>query len=261
MYMQAPDTERKIQQLAECGPLKAWSVIVSVLGDFCVVRQDSISGRDLNALIERIGLTAPTMRVALHRLKRDGWIQTEKKGRDAAYRLSAMGWRETQAVRDRIYATGQAPAGPARIILAPPSVTAADFAVSLPKTAAHIAPRTAILAGDAKGLPSDYWITPLSPGKAPAWVADVVAAPELRHDYKRLTNAVTDVLAATPPQDTLSLSAIRVLTLHHWRRLRLRHDDLPDILLGDDWEGASARKTVMTALDRFPRPSPGDLAA
>jgi phenylacetic acid degradation operon negative regulatory protein len=261
MYMQAPDTERKIQQLAECGPLKAWSVIVSVLGDFCVARHDSISGRDLNALIERIGLTAPTMRVALHRLKRDGWIQTEKKGRDAAYRLSAMGWRETQAVRGRIYATGQPPVGTAQMILAPPSVTAADFTSALPKTAAALAPRTAILAGPATGLPADYWLTPLDPGTAPAWVADAVAAPELRRDYARLTEAVTDILTATPPQDSLSLSAVRVLTLHHWRRLRLRHDDLPDILLGEDWEGARARHIVMTALDRFPRPAPGDLAA
>lgn len=259
--MQASDTERKIHQLAECGPLKAWSVIVSVLGDFCVARHDSISGRDLNALIERIGLTAPTMRVALHRLKRDGWIQTEKKGRDAAYRLSAMGWRETQAVRDRIYATGQPPSGPARMILAPPSVTSADFAAALPKTAAHIAPRTAILAGAARGLPPDYWLTPLSPGDTPDWVADAVATPELRQDYTRLSEAVMDVLTASPPQDALSLSAIRVLTLHHWRRLRLRHDDLPDILLGEDWEGARARHIVMTALDRFPRPAPGDLAA
>ncbi|MGR3383568.1 PaaX family transcriptional regulator C-terminal domain-containing protein [Roseovarius indicus] len=259
--MQASETERKIQRLADCGPLKAWSVIVSVLGDFCVARHDSISGRDLNALIERIGLTAPTMRVALHRLKRDGWIQTEKKGRDAAYRLSAMGWRETQAVRDRIYAAGQPSTGPAQMILAPPSVTAADFTAVLPKTAAHVAPRTAILAGTAKGLPSDYWVTPLNPGRAPAWVADAIAAPELRQDYDRLSEAVAAILTSTQPQNTLSLSAIRVLTLHHWRRLRLRHDDLPDILLGDDWEGARARHIVMTALDRFPRPAPGDLAA
>lgn len=259
--MQTPETERKIQRLADCGPLKAWSVIVSVLGDFCLARHDSISGRDLNALIERIGLTAPTMRVALHRLKRDGWIQTEKSGRDAAYRLSAMGWRETQAVRDRIYATGQPPSGRAQMILGPPNVTAAEFNAALPEAAAALAPRTAILADKAAGLPAGYWLIPLSPGTAPGWVADAVAAPELRQDYARLTEAVTDVLRTAPPQDSLSLSALRILTLHHWRRLRLRHDDLPDILLGDDWEGARARHVVMTALDRFPRPSPGDLAA
>ena len=51
-------------------------------------------------------------------------------------------------------------------------------------------------------------------------VADAVAAPELRRDYARLTEAVTDILTATPPQDSLSLSAVRVLTLHHWRRPR-----------------------------------------
>ena len=56
-------------------------------------------------------------------------------------------------------------------------------------------------------------------------------------------------------------TALRLLTLHHWRRLRLRHGDLPDLLLGEGWEGAAARRAVMAVLNRFPRPAPGDLAA
>ncbi len=257
--MQAPDSEEEIARLAACGPLKTWSVIVTVLGDFCRARDDRIGGRELHALVGRVGLTAPTVRVALHRLKRDGWLESEKSGRDAAYRLSAMGWRETQAVRDRIYAREPRHDGVAHMVLAPPQLAAPDFAALLPREAVHVTPRSAILCDPPKSLPPDLWVTRLSDGMPPGWVVDLVADAELRRDYAALTNGVSAVLMAPVPQAPLDLGALRLLTLHHWRRLRLRHGDLPDILLGEDWEGAQARRAVMAALDRFPRPAPGAL--
>lgn len=258
--MQAPDAEEEITTLAACGPLKTWSVIVTVLGDFCRARDERIGGRELHALLGRIGLTAPTVRVALHRLKRDGWLESAKSGRDAAYRLSAMGWRETQTVRDRIYAREARRDGVAHMVLAPPHLAAPDFAALLPREAVHVGPRSAILCDLPKSLPPELWVTRLSDGKPPLWVAEMVADADLRRDYATLTESVSDILRAPAPQSALDRSALRLLTLHHWRRLRLRHGDLPDILLGEGWEGARARRAVMTALDRFPRPAPGALA-
>jgi len=254
--MQASETQPEIDRLAACGALRTWSVIVTVLGDFCRDRDDRVSGRALQAVLGRIGLSAASARVALHRLRRDGWIESEKRGRDAAYRLSAMGWRETEAARGRIYDSGPA-VGSARLVVSPPTTAAPEFAALLPPEAVQIAPRCALLASVPGDLAPDLWVTGIA-GEVPGWVAEAVAGADLRADYARLADAVTAVLnASVSPGDE---AAARVLALHHWRRLRLRHSDLPDIVLGEAWEGARARRAVMAALARFARPDPDTLA-
>lgn len=258
--MQAFGAEEKIEQLIACGPLKAWSVIVTILGDLCQSRRDRITGRDLNALASRMGLTPPAVRVALHRLKRDGWIDTQRRGRDAAYRLSPMGWAETQTVRDRIYAAGPASGRQVHLLLVPPHLAVTEIVAALPEGAVMATPRSALLAGPLPPLPEGVWAAAIAEGPPPGWVSDAVAGAELRTGYARLADAAAG-LAALPPQTGMAdATALRLLTLHHWRRLRLRHGDLPDLLLGEDWEGAAARREVMAVLDRFPRPAPGDLA-
>ena len=70
--MQASDTQQKIDTLTACGPLKAWSVIVTILGDLCQDQNDRVSGRSLTRIMGAMGISAQTVRVALHRLRRDG---------------------------------------------------------------------------------------------------------------------------------------------------------------------------------------------
>ena len=259
--MQAPDLQQKIDTLTACGPLKAWSVIVTILGDLCQARSDRIGGRDLNGLAGRMGLTPPAVRVALHRLKRDGWTESERHGRDAAYRLSAMGWKETQAVRDRIYGTAPAPDGPVYLLTAPPHLTLAEITAALPADTVMATPRTALLAGPLPGLPEEVWASRIEANAPPDWLRDVIAPPELRSEYAQLADAAYGLVDATPPADIADAAALRLLTLHHWRRLRLRHGNLPDILLGDTWEGAVAARVVMEVLEQFPRPDLDGLSA
>lgn len=261
--MQAPVSHAKFEGLIACGPLRAWSVVVTILGDLCRAPDDRISGRALNALTGHMGLSAATVRVALHRLKRDGWIESERRGRDAAYRLSRMGRAETDAVRDRIYAHQPTTAGQRRLhlLVAPPDLPAAGVAAALPAGAVLVAPRTALLADTPRHLPPGFLAATVDPGAAPGWLADAVLTEGLRQDYAALARAVSASLAGPPPADATEAAALRLLALHHWRRLRLRHGDLPDMLLGEAWEGAAARRAVMAALDRFPRPQPADLAA
>ncbi len=257
--MQATDTQSEIDRLAACGPLRTWSVIVTVLGDFCTTREQRIGGRELQAVLGRIGLTPASARVALHRLKRDGWIESKRHGRDAAYRLSEMGWTETEAVRGRIYAKAPPARGAVYLLLAPPQVAAPDFAALLPEGAVQIAPRTGLVAGAPGALAPGLWAAALEPGAVPPWLAEAAADPDLRAGYARLAAAVEAALGAPVPTDAADRGALRVLVLHHWRRLRLRHGDLQDRLLGEGWEGARARRAVMPALARFERPALGGL--
>jgi len=258
--MQTPGTQREIDRLAACGPLRTWSVIVTVLGDFCRDRNDSISGRALQGVLGRIGLTPASTRVALHRLKRDGWIESERNGRDAAYRLSEMGWVETEAARGRIYTPDPPAKGAVRLLMTPPHMAAPDFATVLPEGAVQISPRTALLTAPAPTLSPAIWQAELTPGTVPQWLADTIVGADLRKDYARLADTTDAALGLAVPADAVARGALRVVILHHWRRLRLRHGDLPDNLLGEDWEGARARRAVMAALARFPRPALDELS-
>jgi len=83
--------------------MKLWSVIVTILGDLLPEGDADVSGLVLSALIERMGLQPQAMRVALHRLKRDGWIESRKDGRVGYYRLSDMGRAQAAEVSEAIY--------------------------------------------------------------------------------------------------------------------------------------------------------------
>lgn len=248
-YMQTSET---IDALLGCGPLKAWSVIVTLLGDLCLTRADRVGGRMMQDIVGQMGITDQAMRVALHRLRKDGWVESRKRGRDAAYALSDQGWQETQAVRERIYAS--AGPSPREVFLAigAADMSAAGFMAALPGQAVPIAPRTALM-DLAPAQETGLWAVPVPDRAVPGWVTAQLSDEALCADYIRLTDAAKQVLAAPLPDDPVRATALRLLTLHHWRRLRLRHGDLPDLLLGPDWAGARARVAVMAVLDRVER--------
>lgn len=234
-----------LSRLARSGPMKAWSVIVTVLGDLCRAPGDGISARLTMALIGRMGLGAEAGRVAIHRLKRDGWIEAERKGRGAVYRLSAHGRAETERVRSAIY---DAPdPATAFLLVASPETSAADFQDVLTDGAVTIAPRLAVAPG---GEGDGLLVLPLA-APVPGWVAEAVVGTEARSEWQALFDAL-DGLSAVP-KDVLDRTALRLLVLHHWRRLRLRHGVLADAL-DPGWIGARTRTRIHAALSAMPAP-------
>jgi phenylacetic acid degradation operon negative regulatory protein len=253
--MQASGTQEKIDCLTGCGPLKVWSVVMTVLGDLCRDRHDRVGGKLLTVLGDRMGISPQAMRVALHRLRRDGWIESERIGRESEYFLSDFGWQETQSVRPRIYFDEERRNRTPILIVAPPQVPATDFADSLPGDANVIAPRTALAVQPCDDLPAAYLVTDLRATPVPEWIVDMVAGEDLRSEYAALADCAARVAAAPAPDDLVDATVLRLLVLHHWRRLRLRHGDLPALLLPPNWEGARAGRTVKATLERFPRPT------
>ena len=63
------------------GGLKVWSLIVTLMGDRLRLNAGAIQNRDLTAILGLLGITPQAIRVAVHRLRRDAWIVTEKSGR------------------------------------------------------------------------------------------------------------------------------------------------------------------------------------
>lgn len=258
MSLDTPSTTAALlQPLLDCGPLKVWSVAVTLLGDACTSPSEQIRTRGIDRMLAPLGITNQALRVALHRLKRDGWVEAEKHGRSASYRLSAQGWSSTEAVRARIYRF-ERPDQPVWMGLAPPDLSGAEMEDALPEDALRLSPRTALIAGPADGL-EDWVRTPFS-GPVPDWLQDTLVPAELHGEYTTLAAACPDIATAQtlPPADQ---SVLRLLILHHWRRLRLRHGALPDLLLGDDWAGARAAQRIAPLLATLPRPNLTDLNA
>jgi len=49
--------------------------------------------------------------------------------------------------------------------------------------------------------------------------------------------------------------ALRVLVVHHWRRLLLRHEDLAMEFFPAGWHGEDCRALVVKLLDRLEKPA------
>ena len=244
------DHSPEIARLLDCGPLKTWSVVVTILGDLLRDPADRIHGRSLAALTGPMGIADPALRVALHRLKKDGWIQSARDGRESTYWLSDSARAETESVRNRIYGAQPAATGPVHLLLLPADV---EMTTNQGVESLTIGPRMLLTDADPARHPAQSLSLSLPRTPLPDWIANTLCPPEHRAEYRRLTDAAEAILTAAHGSET---SVLRMLILHHWRRLQLRHSPLADALLPTDWDGAQARRAVARALNQLPRPKP-----
>jgi len=229
------------------GDLKVWSVLVTIFGDLAPSDVDFIPGPVLSALTGQMGIRPEALRVALHRLRKDGWIEASKAGRVSHYRLSAHGRAETEAARHRIY-------GPFA-----PHDTGWFLRIWQDAPAARI-PQGWLDLGRGMYLtpdnpqPSTGWIVArLLPGALPDWAADRLIPQDVCAGYTRLAG-ILEAHSPLAPDNLLDALTQRILILHAWRRLILRHPGACLDLLGPDWPGARSRILVLRCLKLLPRP-------
>ena len=70
-----------IDDLLKLGEVKVWSVLVTLFGDLAPGQTDHLAGPDVSRLVERLAIKPEALRVALHRLRKDNWIESSKSGR------------------------------------------------------------------------------------------------------------------------------------------------------------------------------------
>lgn len=251
--MEASELQQIIARVAGCGPIKVWSVVVTVLGDLLRDPEESLGAQELDAIVAPIGINNQALRVAVHRLRNDGWVETQKVGRRSRYQLTKRGWEETQRARPMFYNAQPDLTVPIRLVVGPPQISAANFAEQLPKDSATLTSRSGLVAG--AGLVPETWISaPYQTQSVPDWVKATVVPAGLAAEYDALREIVGPLLRIPVPEDPVTRAALRLVILHHWRRLRLRHGALPDLVLRDGWAGARTRAVVIDALGRFSRP-------
>ncbi|MEM8654448.1 MAG: PaaX family transcriptional regulator C-terminal domain-containing protein [Pseudomonadota bacterium] len=231
-----------LRSLSELGPMRVWSLLVTVFGDLAPDRP--LQGPTLSAIMAEIGIKPEASRVALHRLRSDGWIVSEKRGRTSSHALTEKGRSDSDAARARIYGTEDPREASLVVTRTPVDLDPVQFA--------QIAPRVFVAASDAT-TPGDAMR--LEAGTLPPWLGAQIETDVMRDAYKSLHAVLTDIteeLAA--PLAPLEVAALRVLTVHAWRRLALKHPALPAHAHTTDWRGHDCRALVATLLNRYPRP-------
>ncbi|MDE9450477.1 PaaX family transcriptional regulator [Aliiroseovarius sp. Z3] len=231
------------------GDLRVWSVIVTIMGDMARGRGETVSGTTLGALMGALGIRPEATRVALHRLRKDGWITSRRAGRGSHYSLTDHGRAQTNAVAERIYGPGLP--SPERWFLAVTllSPDQSEYEQSLMTQGfTELAP--GIFLGTSSPESRAGFIlfsdsTPVLPDN----IMQTLLPDAVRIEAQRFATALK-VTRNLDHSDLTALSraAIRLLILHRWRRIALRLPNLPLTQLSPD---ARLRTEVHEQLNRL----------
>lgn len=228
---------------------RVWSLLITVFGDLAQDEDARISGPVLGQLTERIGLKPEAVRVALHRLRKDGWLTSQRQGRSSDYFLTDWGRAQSRAASPVIYGK-TAPARQAWMILTDPGkpmeepgahgvpVAPNMFLSSRPQTTAS----ACCLALD-PAMPLPGWMT--------AKVCDARTTDASVAFLGQLT-ALDKGLDTGADLSDPQTAALRVLIVHGWRRIVLKAPDLPAFVFPPEWQGPACRDLVTNLLHRLP---------
>lgn len=243
-----------VDDLHGFGGGRVWSLMVSLFGDLAQHKGAGIDGPVLSALMAEMRVKPEAVRVALHRLRNDGWIVSEKTGRTRRHSLTPTSRKESIAASARIYAApGEGPSGWRMVMLESPDRTTPEKMAK--RGFVPIQPRLYI-GSDAAKPPKHALL--LVGRTVPDWLRDQLAPTLSAGDYDTLFQ----ILSRTGPRldietlDPLHYAVLRCLIVHNWRRLVLRHPALPAAVLPRNWAGYRCHLLVHDLLTRLPCPSP-----
>lgn len=221
-------------------PLRVWSLVVTIFGDLASGEEDWLSGATLGALTAPLGVRPEALRVALHRLRRDGWLESRKAGRGALHRLSATARAETRAAAPRIYER----------------TSPKDLWLILPEPGAPL-PKGPVWIGRGVGLtsaPGVGFALPVAPEALAPWMRARIVSDALTADCAAAADGLArahDLLTRhdLSPDDSVVL---RCLAVHIWRRIALKAPSLPDAAFPSGWRGAEARQSFCDLIGMVP---------
>lgn len=252
--------ERALESLTHGADLRVWSVIVTLFGDLARNPGDQISGACLGQLTDLMGIKPQAMRVALHRLRKDGWISSEKTGRTSKYQLTKSGLEQSQTAGARIYAQHATNPDSFQILVAQPMPVANR--TMLDQTLARhghvvIAPGVYLGAATSGPQPEECFMVQGAAGSVPDWLRTMLAPEMIAQGYAQLETTLHEVTAILDDKANLTpaeVATLRTLIVHSWRRLLLRHADLPDSFFPANWRGPQCRVLLANLLDHLKRP-------
>lgn len=247
-----------LAHLRDSSDLRVWSVIVTLMGDLTVMGApdadaSGVSGQALGQIMSALGIRPEATRVALHRLRKDGWIESTRHGRRSIYHLTPDGLAQTKAVADRIY--GPAPSTPSQwhlLVLPPQAEDDGSFDTLIAEGFSELIPGVFLGATAPQATPDALHLSDAQ-ADLPAWVIATLAPPKLRIDSGQLRKAITQLpqglLRDLPPLDR---AALRLVLLHEWRRIALRLPDFPVEAICPDLQVRALVQKALNALGPLP---------
>ena len=249
----------------ELGATSARSLLLTVLGEFVLPRDEAVWTQVLIDVLGSLGVESKSARQALARTAAEGLVASDRAGRRVRWSLTPQGRRLLSDGATRIYGFGAAtrPWDGRWLVLL----------VSVPESRRQLRHRLRTrLAWAGLGSPAPgVWLTP-DPGKQDE-VAEVIAdlgltavassfvgpfgtigAPrqvvEQAWDLAEVEAAYEeflDTFAGAVPVDPAEVLAHQIHLVHAWRRFPFLDPELPAELLPDGWAGARAA-ALFTAL-------------
>jgi phenylacetic acid degradation operon negative regulatory protein len=238
--------------LLALGGQRVWSLMVTLFGDLAQAEGSAIEGPVLSAIMAEMDVRPEAVRVALHRLRNEGWIASQKHGRTGRHTLTLTSRAETKQASTRIYASPASQDSDWQLALLEDS-TAVQKVDMINRGFAPLFSRV-YLGGSSAVAPKETLI--LNGGQAPQWLRNQAATQMLDAEYQALLPILrtSSTTLETGTLNVLQTVVLRCLIVHNWRRIVLRHPALPRAVLPDDWSGHRCHVLVDTLLTRFPRP-------
>lgn len=236
--------------LRTLGGGRVWSLMTSLFGDLAQGDGDRIEGPVLSSIMAALNVKPEAARVALHRLRNDGWITSEKVGRISHHGLTVKGRAESAAASPRIYSQPDEGLESWQLVM----LDALDATL---KTVGYIQVQPRIFVGpQGADLPTGALV--LKGQSTPDWFIQELTPKALLEDYTKLHTTLRALADALPDPETLSplnIAVLRCLVVHNWRRLVLKHALPPRGLIDADSPNRKCHVIVADLLARFPRPS------
>ena len=216
---------------------RLWSFLVTIFGDLAQDAGQEISGTLLSAIVHRMGIKPDTLRVALHRLRKDGWIDAAKRGRRSSYFLTPLGQAETRQASPRVYGTMFDVEEAWLIIGGDRALSDSWYPVAPSVWMSGTCPQA-----------SDFAIFPLRQGvQMPTWMMEKLYPQELISEYEAFyqnISALSKNIASFGGLSELERAILRVALIHEWRRIVLRSPSLPSFLHPRQWRGKECQNLV-----------------
>ena len=211
---------------------RVWSFIVTIFGD--LAREDShyISSRTLNRLTAQIGVKPEATRVALHRLRKEDWLESTKFGRESHYRLTENGRALSREAAPRIYGAASDEAW--MLALYDPNKIAPE--------GLRISSGMILVTSECAGAMNFAVTDPL-----PLWMVDRLVQADVQSAIHNL-HARLAGFSAEPDAAELDRAVLRLSLVHEWRRIILRVPDAPDLLFENAFSLGELRGNVQRLL-------------
>ena len=249
------------------GAPAARSLLLTVLGEYVLPRSGGVWQETLVAALVSLGYSHQAARQALSRSARDGWLDTERRGRRSRLRLTERTAGLLRTGAERIYSFGEPWQWDGRWLL---------VVLRVPENRREVRHqlRTRLAWTGLGSLGGGVWITPhverepeLAAAIAEEPVADAtsfVAEFGTMGDPQQLLATAWDLadvrehylafiqdFSRVRPSNAESSFRLQTLLIHAWRRFPFLDPDLPREVLPSDWPRKRAHDLFVSRHERW----------